>query len=159
MMIIGIDPGSTTGVYVLHVAEISGAGSTGLTGYGAQLPPADVVSWIKKRFSWADVANTPKVIIAMERFVVGPRAAKSGHRKGQSDALDVIGAVRQRFAGRLPMRELPAGTAKTWGTDHRLRASGLLDGLEGQRHARDALRHALYAAVAGGYARDPLSKK
>jgi hypothetical protein len=149
MIIIGIDPGTTTGVYRLETCHP-------LLGYGAQLPPLDVAKWVATQ-----VQGVPRreIIIAMERFVIGPRAARSNYRQGQVDALQVIGAIRENFAGVVVLREMLAGIAKTWATDRRLRASGLLDGLAGQRHARDALRHALYAAVSGGHARDPLSVK
>jgi hypothetical protein len=52
-----------------------------------------------------------------------------------------------------------ASLVKTWATDKRLAAAGLLDATKGMQHARDASRHALYAAVHTGMARDPLSTK
>jgi hypothetical protein len=52
-----------------------------------------------------------------------------------------------------------AALVKPWATDRRLTAAGLLDPTAGMGHARDAARHALYAAVHLQLTTDPLSKK
>jgi hypothetical protein len=53
----------------------------------------------------------------------------------------------------------PAAHVKPWATDERLEAAGLLEATKGMRHARDAARHALFAACKDGGIPDPLSKR
>lgn len=127
--IAGVDPGSTTGLYFLGWHRVDG-----YTGTGEQHDTVDGVLHA--------LAHWPIVAIAIERFVVGQRAARSNNRAGQADALNMIGAVRAAFAGRVPIIAYPAGLAKGWATDNRLKAAGLR--VSGHRHAMDAARHALY---------------
>jgi hypothetical protein len=48
---------------------------------------------------------------------------------------------------------------KPWATDTRLAAAGLMEPTTGMRHARDAARHALFAAVKTYGLPDPLSAR
>lgn len=153
-LVIGVDPGSTTGVCVLrpgqgvHPVAVQIHGSEGVAPYIRSVvectPPEDTV------------------LLAVEQFVVSARASRSSTPAGGRAARELIAALSD-LAGELRddyqittvLR--PAALVKPWATDHRLDAAGLLEPCKGMGHARDAARHALYAAVKAGLAPDPLS--
>src|SRR5690606_15573006 len=95
-------------------------------------------------------------ILAVEKFVVGRRAARSATAKAGEITRNLIGEL-QALDEAAHLR--PATQVKAWATDKRLEAAGLLDKTKGMPHARDAARRELYAAVHGGGWRAPLSKK
>lgn len=102
----------------------------------------------------------PVVAVAAERFVVGPRAAKSSTPRGGAQAREVLVALSYwAKAAKVVHVERSAAEVKPWATDRRLDAAGLLEATKGMRHARDAARHALFCAVKGFGLTDPLSTK
>ena len=133
--IIGIDPGPTPGLVVLttYADRITAvtkldAPAPDLRGLGEQLAMASLVS--------------------MERFVLGrgtARKTKAGTEKTLAQVAEVR-AMCEKMGVRLV--QYPAGVVKPWATDERLRAFGCY--VTGNHH-RDAVRHALYAAVRAGY--------
>lgn len=141
--IIGIDPGGTTGLAVFvddswHLAQVT-----------PELVTCALVGF-------ADRWGLPE-LIAVEAFVVGPRAARSSTPEGGRIARELIAAVG--FWGldqgvRVVLRK--AADVKPWATDKRLAAAGVPD-IRGMPHARDAARHALYAGVRDLDLPDPLS--
>lgn len=151
-VVVGVDPGPVTGLAVIgpHTRHEV-----------AQCSPGAVVALIG-----ALVGELPEdvpVLIAVERFVVGPRAARSATPTAGRIARGVVEDVARAFK---PC-SAPTGTrviersavdVKPWATDLRLAAAGLLDPTKGMPHARDACRHALYAAVRDGGLPDPLSR-
>lgn len=136
---IGIDPGPTPGIVVI------GADGDVL----AVVQCSHEVLFLIVR----DVLDPDgRSLIAVERFVVRGRASAD-----QSLTRDQVANAEALFPGRVAMRS--AAQVKPWATDARLEAAGLLEACKGMRHARDAARHALYAAVKDGGLPDPLSKE
>lgn len=136
---IGIDPGPTPGIVRLEVkAGVLTSHDVVQCTAGLLLPVVNLLSLPGPAF------------LAVERFVTRGRAnaaqALTRDQVGQLQA--VHPAITQRNASQV----------KTWATDARLDAAGLLEPCKGMRHARDAARHALFAAVHGGGIPDPLSK-
>lgn len=135
----GIDPGPKPGVVLLQIA-----GSVVV--HAGRLRPDQVPDLI------------PAVeLVSMERFVLGrgtARKTKAGTEKTLAQIAEVR-ALCVRMGARLV--QFPAGVVKPWATDNRLRAYGCH--VTGNHH-RDAVRHALYAAVRAGYLpRRPLPRQ
>jgi hypothetical protein len=104
--------------------------------------------------------STAGLVIAVERFVVGPRAGRSGTPAAGRAAREQAALIRDwAQLYHATYTELPAGHVKPWATDVRLNAAGLLEATKGMRHARDAARHALFTAVRDCGLPDPLSKR
>jgi hypothetical protein len=150
-LVMGVDPGLTTGVFAVEFDED-----------GRQAGPhrhADPRlrgrACRPSRRCWP-ASRTHEHLLAVEQFVVGNRAAKSSSAHA--------GRVTRALIAELHDLGVPAflrnaSLVKTWATDRRLEAGGLLASTKGMGHARDASRHALYAAVHCGYTTDPLSRQ
>lgn len=98
--------------------------------------------------------------VQIERFVIGRRSARSSTAAAGEQTRDLVGALSheaQLLGARVVLKS--AANVKPWASDLRLDAAGLLDATKGMRHARDAARHALFAAVHDGNQPDPLSKE
>lgn len=149
-LVIGVDPGATTGLCALSYTNGGSEASAAIVVRVWQCTPDNAIEWVKS------VLRTHRghVWLALEQFVVGPRASKSATAAAGR-------ATRQTIAelSVLPVQQLitaPAVRVKRWSTDKRLTAAGLFEPTIGRPHARDAARHALYAAVKAGLVRDPL---
>ena len=140
--VIGIDPGPIPGIVLLEVV----AGRL-VTTEAAQCTAG--ILWDVVRAIDAD-------LLAVERYVVGRRAGRSATSSAGQITRDQVGALQRLYPD---ARLRNAGQVKPWATDTRLEAAGLLELCKGMRHARDAGRHALYAAVHDGGLTDPLSKE
>lgn len=157
-LVIGIDPGPTPGIVALHDSTIP-----------ARRPAASVIQcdhdsailFVRAILSTVDtgMAGCRLPILAVEQFVVGPRAACSRTPSAGAVTRNLIAALRQEFAAAVHLRQRPAAAVKPWASDVRLAAAGLLDATRGMTHARDAARHALYAAVRDQLMYDPLSAR
>lgn len=146
--VIGVDPGGTTGLCRIDA-----------DGYRApvldQVAPDEVLGAVEALVGAQDPAE---VLLAVEQFVVGRRAARSATPAGGRVARELIGALHLEFVGRGARVVLrSASVVKPWAIDRRLKAAGLY--LPGKPHARDAARHALFAAVADCGLPDPLSNR
>lgn len=143
--VIGIDPGPTPGIVLLdfygenilerHVVQCSAI---------SLLPVLDGLGAIG-----ADV-------IAIEKFVTGRGTMRAG-----ADG-DLTRNQVERVARRYPRQvnaTRRAADVKPWATDERLAHAGLLEPTKGMRHAKDAARHALFAAVRDAGLPDPLSRR
>lgn len=97
------------------------------------------------------LAQHRNVLVAVEKFVVRGRATAD-----QRLTADQVAQLEVVLAG-VRFVERPAAAVKPWATDERLARAGLLDACRGMRHARDAARHALFAAVRDLGASDPFS--
>lgn len=153
MYVIGIDPGPTPGVVRLNLVtrpqrprELVGISF-------AQPPAADLLDTLTA------YAIGDYVTVAIERFVVGSRAARSAGANAGTQTREMIGWVEawaDAYGHRVVRRS--ASEVKPWATDARLAAVGLIDPTRGKQHARDAARHALFCAVRNYGLPDPLSR-
>lgn len=160
--VIGIDPGPTPGfVHLtlrldrrLHQADIVQCSeSAALTVLCALLGPGSRTAH-----------GEAPAIVAVERFVVGRGSGKSGRAGGVTRDLvgQLIGEAQSQ--PNVTVVQENASRVKHWATDRRLQAvktagTDLLELTKGMRHARDAARHALFAAVQHAGVTDPLSKR
>ena len=151
-LVIGVDPGLTTGLCAIEC-------------YGDGLHSDPVAVQVAGSRGVLPIVRAldnggPELILAVEQFVVGPRAARSATPAGGAVARALIDALTE-YAGRelLGLQLRTAAAVKPWATDKRLHAAGLADACKGMPHARDAARHALFAAVHTGLLRDPLAGK
>lgn len=145
-LVLGVDPGPIPGVCLLDVS------------YG-QLYSAGVLqvsAGILFRVL-GDLRGDEPNLIAAERYVVGKRAGRSSTAGAGQTTRDQVGALQELYAPDVVLRN--AGQVKPWATDERLEAAGLLELCTGMRHARDAARHALFAAVHDAGLPDPLSTR
>lgn len=149
--VIGVDPGQTTGVALL----VPGRAPEVL-----QCSPGLVLPVVR-----ALTYTHGPLVLAVERFVVGARSARSSTPKAGQVTRDLIGALTDldsvevggaQVTVRVVLRS--AAEVKPWATDRRLDAAGLLTATKGMRHAADACRHALFAQVHDAGLPDPLSK-
>lgn len=150
-LVLGIDPGGTTGICGLAYGALGPEALPVVRqcpGYGAVDVVTDIVT--------DHQALGYEVVLAVEQFVVSTRAAKSATAAAERITRTLI-AELDALCDAVDVR--PAVLVKRWATDRRLDAAGLLAPTIGRPHARDAARHALYAAVNRKITRDPLSAK
>lgn len=148
--ILGADPGGVTGLALLDVDtrhfELIQATPGATMGVAASIAEA------------ADhYPDNNLLAVAIEKFVVGPRAGRSSTPGAGQTARDLVGALSElgrSLGARVAVR--PAVLVKQWATADRLRAAGLVVPA-GMGHSVDAARHALYEAVHSGLLPDPLS--
>lgn len=156
MRVVGIDPGPVVGIVGIHIEN-----GSRVNGWAAldvvQCDPGSLEAILDGLYRSYQFA----VLIAVEPFVVGPRAARShtpsaGQTTREVHALVRRWAIREDISGCVERRAIDV---KPWATDARLDAAGLLAPTKGMRHARDAARHALFAAVKDCGVPDPLSTR
>jgi hypothetical protein len=141
--VIGVDPGQTTGICVLDGAYRDLVQTTP----GLVLPIVRSVLFV-----------APDSVLAVEKFVVGPRASRLSTPKAGQTTRELIGALVD-LGNRLGVRvvQRSASDVKPWATDVRLKAAGIWT--KGMPHAHDAGRHALFVAVKECGLPDPLSSR
>lgn len=151
MNLVGIDPGPIVGISLLWLDFGPSDPVTIGAREAMQVTPGILVEVLNALTADA---------VAVERFVVGPRAGRSGTPTAGATAREVVDRV-ERWAARdrCPIHLRSAAEVKPWATDARLGAAGLLVPTVGMGHARDAARHALYAAVKSYGLPDPLSAR
>ncbi len=143
-IIIGVDPGPLAGICVLHAASPP---------IILQVPHEYALQEIRNRLVSVPVGWA---LLAVERYVVGYRSTRSAHQRAGRLTRDMVGALCA-FDSIATVVIRTASEVKPWATDKRLNAVGLLNATRGMPHARDAARHALFAAVHAGAMPDPLS--
>lgn len=146
VFVIGVDPGRTTGIAIYDPAAP--------TWDLIQCTP-DAVLWIIEHA----IDDLGARRIAVERFVVGPRAGRSADAKAGEITRDLIGALgtfQETYGVAVFLRS--ASEVKPWATNKRLAAAGV-NTCSTMRHAADAARQALFAAVRDCGVVDPLSSK
>lgn len=155
--VIGVDPGPIPGFAVLNVSPYASAViQAEVLQCTAGLAPLMLGALTVGAYE----AGAERTIVALEEFVVGNRAAKSAHKRAGSLTRTVLNALeRDAIADGCQTFRRTAAQVKPWATDARLEAVGLLDICTGMRHARDAARHALFAAVHDVGLPDPLSNR
>lgn len=162
LRVIGIDPGPTPGLVALYFHKKT------------TLVEVDVAqcSWSLAETLLEAILNDADIptLLQIEKFVVSNRAGRSAHAQagGLTRALipmlfGVLDKWRNAAGGEVMLMsrwfERSASQVKPWATDTRLEAAGLLDATKGMRHAKDAARHALFAACHDCRVPDPLSKR
>lgn len=153
-LVIGVDPGATTGLFVMHLDDhtVTATVARELVNTEVRYVVAIVAAHVKE-----NSGQLLRPIVAIEQFVVSGRAGRSSTPKGGAAARQIIGAL-MTIKGTDQVVH-PAHRVKRWATDHRLQEAGLLASTTGLGHARDASRHALFAAVQMALLPDPLSKQ
>lgn len=147
-LVVGIDPGPTPGIVALY-----DNGKSSVIQCDRHSTRSIVGMLLMLKYE--------RRTLAVERFVLGPRAARSRTPQAGADTRSLIESLREcaLMVWDTEFVERSASAVKPWATDARLTATGLLDLTKGMTHARDAARHALFAAVHAGLMPDPLSKK
>lgn len=144
--VLGIDPGKTTGM--------------GLVAYDPEDPNGYSVHWlgeIPTRIEVYGIALASDAhLVAIERFISGPRAAMGKDRVAADTARSIVSDV---LALERNVIVRNAADVKRWATDRRLASAGLLaPTAEYSNHGRDAVRHALYSLVSGFHCPDPMGR-
>jgi hypothetical protein len=151
-VVIGCDPGGTTGLAVVEYTEAEGYQLCAHIGYAVNA--TGVVAALEAMAEeHAPAGLAGAYWIAAERFVVSRRAGRSGTAAAGERARNILGALEAAFPGRVKLAT--ASRAKGWATDARLEAAGLRP-TQGRPHTTDACRHALYMLVTTFGHPDPL---
>lgn len=146
LQVIGIDPGPTPGLVLIRSLPV-----TPHRAFVVQCTAPLLLVTLSALLAYD--AGCP-TLVQVERFVTRGRATAA-----QALTRDQVGALTSHLLGTdVRLLQRSASQVKPWATDTRLEAAGLLEATKGMRHARDAARHALYAAVHDARYLDPLSK-
>lgn len=152
LRVIGVDPGTTTGLTEVRYVAVGTPVVRRQSVVAVQIPPGHVGDVLL-----AHLEGEPG-LLAVERFVIARGSMRGGaHARGTAELVGDIAAYGERHGWTVVLRN--ASQVKAWATDARLDRAGLLEACKGMRHARDAARHALFAAVHDGAIPDPLSKE
>ena len=157
-LIVGIDPGPTTGVCGLRY---SAAGQ--LIGGPVTVQCSINVAMVVLRAVINSCSRNAHgrimpVRIAVENFVVGSRASRLTSPQGAKATRELIEAIRGLADDDISVITRTAVQVKPWATDERISAAGLYQCTRGMGHARDAGRHALFAACCDLRVPDPMAK-
>lgn len=156
-MVLGADPGSTTGLCLLHLEptyDIPGVTSPPVIKSRLVFGCNALAVFPLAQFLMEINEGPARIIATGETFVPGRGAGARGH--GAADARAVIEDLK---ALPLNWHWNTAAVVKAWATDERLKAAGLYDMTAKMIDARDAARHALFGAVKYAGLPDPLSRK
>lgn len=147
LRILGVDPGGTSGVALIDVPwdETRYEPSPNTHMFDCQIESSwgtgpQSVGWQMRDL----IENYAPELIVIEKFIITQQTVRFTR---QPDALWIIGGVRflaDTFM--IPVHMQPASLAKTTWDSERLKDTGWAKVVK-QRHARDALRHALTACV------------
>lgn len=151
MYVIGVDPGPIPGVVRLHIDSWRVIEHDAL-----QITPRLLTATLDMLTCYGE----DPAALAVERFVVGRRAARSSTPTAGTVTRELV-AIVAAWADHhgIHQETRSAAEVKPWATDTRLDAAGLLATTTGMRHARDAARHALFCAVRDFGLPDPLSHR
>lgn len=149
IVVIGVDPGATTGIALLDTTEPTNP-------VLIQTSPDAVITIVNALVDRTQGQHGTVAGVAIERFVRGPRSGKLGTPKGAAIAQDIITQLSHLVgAWGVPTYLRSAAEVKPWATDARIRK---LTEHRGMPHALDALRHAMFCAVRDFGMPDPLSR-
>jgi hypothetical protein len=149
--VIGIDPGPVTGIVAFQCRH----GESDIIRPMILETHADSVAIFLGHILAGTADDRVQRLIAIERFVVGSRAARSATAAAGQMTRTAIGEMLDVARG-LPCVLRSAAEVKPWATDARLKRAALFDVTSRMTHARDAARHALFAAVRDCGLIDPL---
>lgn len=145
---VGIDPGPSTGIAILNFSDLEPPGWEVFQCGG------ESATWlIDQIYS----SFCPK-IVAVEQFIVSNRPGTKGKdaeltRRIANYAVSAAHGIRRNPSCKICERR--AIDVKPWASDNRLNRTNFPWGAK-FKDARDAGRHALFAAVHDGRERDPL---
>jgi hypothetical protein len=144
VIILGVDPGETTGWCMLELL-----GHAGMAPILGQLKGrAGTLYALELLLQEADA-------VAVEGFVVGRRSMRAGAAGGWTrELVGLLPTLASHHGKRCRVRS--ASEVKPWATDKRLDA--LRVDYVGLPHAADAARHAIFSAVKDYGRPDPLSR-
>lgn len=153
---IGIDPGPIPGI--VHLYPRAGGHHLEIDVVQCNERAATAVLWGLLDSHRTLLGKAP-ALVQIERFVVGRASMRSA--AAGATTRDLVGRLTGEAENQPNVKvvQRAAAEVKPWATDARLEAAGLLEATKGMRHARDAARHALFAAVKDGGLPDPLSKE
>lgn len=154
-LVVGVDPGPIPGVAVLGVDRDKAS----VTQLILQCEPDTVLTLVGNALTSS--RRWELRVLAVERFVVGSRAAHLATPKAAAITRDMVGAVAAVGLG-VPgvlVVQRSASEVMRWASNKRLHAADLFTPTRGKPHARAAARHALYAAVRDCNLPDPLSTR
>lgn len=153
-IIVGIDPGRTTGIcQLVPILRVGGA----FDRWNVEL--AQVSSGLVLPLVTGILDECPAdwpIHLAVEAFVEGRHAGRGTDAAATKIARDIISELQGLVLPNVRVFVRPAGTVKPWATDARLLKANIWQ--TGMRHAMDGGRHALFHAHRIGYP-DPLSHK
>lgn len=153
-LVIGVDPGGTTGISVVRYTPEEGYDHRAWS--ASDLGPADLAVCLGGFVTHhAPGGLEGPWWIAAERFVVSRRAGRSATAAAGERARATLGALEAAYPGRVKLAN--ASAAKGWATDDRLKRAGLWSTGPRAAHTRDAARHALRFHVVHLGNPDPLS--
>lgn len=151
-VVIGVDPGPIPGVVVIRPGRPVDTSVF-------QCDAASVLWLLRSLLQQSP--HISRYIVAVERFVVGPRASKLSTPGAAALTRNMIGAVANldnEYRG-VTVVLRSAAVVMPWASDKRLGGVGLYTATKGMQHARAAARHALFAAVQDAGMADPLSPR
>lgn len=151
---IGMDPGPRPGLVALTYSEGILVGVK-VVQCSANMA-VDLLRWWVHNEYVRGILGHVEVYFGVERYV--DRQTGRSSRAGNITK-DMVGEAVQACTGRAFVALNNASRVKTWATDGRLLAAGLMEPTRGMPHARDAARHALFTAVLEGKIPDPYSKR
>jgi hypothetical protein len=149
--IIGVDPGPTTGIAILHWSPAARDGDKpGVIWRGYQCDADSASGLLVMMLNLEDVWHAGEI----EHFVHGnlPNSPTTVRLENElAEAAEDCG---------LKLARCPMATVKPWASDKRMTAAGAWATIPAKMvDARAASRHCLYRAVNGGGVPDPLSRK
>ena len=145
----GVDPGPSTGIVLLFVHD------DGLWEWMVFQINADASFWLIQEL----YARFCPRVISVEQFVPTNKPGTTGKdaattRRIAEHAYQLAPTIKRQPAAVGRYRR--AADVKPWASDHRLTKTKFPMGAK-FKDARDAARHAMYAAVSDGKERDPLA--
>lgn len=152
LSIVGVDPGKACGICFLDYQDTKLIASARL-----QVNSGSVLYVMETLLlrAYNDPDAVPKRFAGIEPFITGNSAGTKGDPAEETRQLAfAFGELLQVYGYYVQRRK--AADVKPWASDERLKAAGIYDEHTGMRHANDASRQALYAAVHDAYRPDPL---
>jgi hypothetical protein len=137
-ILLSFDPGHTTGWCVFEGTELQDFGQLDTRNQDESV----------HRFLWMLETWQPDICVFEDYRVYAWRAKE--HANSELHTTKLIGIIQSACVMRqIPYYKQPAHVAKQFVPDERLLEWGYYDRTSGQRHARDAIRHACYYIAFG----------
>lgn len=152
--VLGVDPGKTTGLALVHWTP--GEGWVLLDCTETNQGPHDTNARIRQDLADTASFHFPVKYIAAERFVEGPKSSKLKHGDGGAKARNILGGLQTLDT---PVILLAAAMWKPWMTAARWAALGFeFPKTKNNNDHKSAAGVAVYSMVRRGFAPDPLRR-